>query len=152
MAVTDKLVKWAAAKAFAAVDVDKTGHLDEKELYVCILLVYDGLNRRLPTPLAPPTMVEVRDLMKKFDKNADGSLTLEEFEPVMKTIIFRKKAWRDSVVVRFGWALLLKIVLVPLVAGYVTQFFVSKNSKYSDSAPGVITSVIDLVSKYTLLF
>jgi hypothetical protein len=82
----------------------------------------------------------------------DGQLTLEEFEPIMRMIIFRKKRWQESVVAKFAWALLLKIVLVPLVAGYLSSVLISRDSDYADKAPGILTSVIDLVSKYTLLF
>jgi hypothetical protein len=91
MPISDKLMKWAAKKAFNAVDLDKTGTLDTKELYICVLLIYDNINRRLPTPLAPPSLqeasadtisrncflsngpvwcIQVRDdYMKKYDTN-----------------------------------------------------------------------------------
>jgi hypothetical protein len=82
----------------------------------------------------------------------DGTLTLEEFEPIMNMIIFRSKNWKESVVAKFSWALALKIVLVPMLAGYLSSVLISRDSAYADKAPGYLTSVIDLISKYTLLF
>ena len=70
----------------------------------------------------------------------------------MSMIIFRQKSWRESVVAKFTWALILKLVLVPLVAGYLSSVLISRDATYAEKAPAVLTSVIDLASKYTLLF
>jgi hypothetical protein len=101
-----------------------------------------------------PRNLVAHTLLRSAGVAGDGTLSLEDFEPIMNMIIFKSNNWQESVVAKLNWAraLSLKVVLVPMVAGYVSSALISSDSPYAGKAPGYLTSVIDLVSKYTLLF
>ncbi|KAF6146240.1 hypothetical protein GIB67_011712 [Kingdonia uniflora] len=62
-------------------DLSGKANLTFEELYIAVLLVYNGLNKHLPGPhFDPPTKVELKAMMETYDLNLDGELDREEFE------------------------------------------------------------------------
>ncbi|RZC69504.1 hypothetical protein C5167_032644 [Papaver somniferum] len=61
---------------------DESGkvELTFEELYIAVLLIYNDLNKHLPGPhFDPPTKVQLKTMMEKYDMNLDGELNHEEF-------------------------------------------------------------------------
>lgn len=62
--------KWfegACLNSFREVDMDSNGSLDEKELYIALLRLYDILNSSLPCHLTIPESSDVEGMMKECE-------------------------------------------------------------------------------------
>ncbi|GJP56955.1 hypothetical protein CLOM_g16007 [Closterium sp. NIES-68] len=84
-------------------ELDRTpGHdgrqvINAAELYACVLLAYNYVNKFSPgSHLDPPKKTEVFRMMQKFDLNSDGFLDREEFEKFLEN--FSKNLTRRAVV------------------------------------------------------
>ncbi|XP_042496249.1 uncharacterized protein LOC122075326 [Macadamia integrifolia] len=68
-------------------DTDGKVNLTFEDLYIAILLVYNDMNKRLPGPhFDPPSKMQIKDMMQKYDLNLDGELDREEFEEFIKKL------------------------------------------------------------------
>ena len=72
---------------FEEIDVDNSGTIDETELYIGVLLIYNRINALLPTHNNPPTKSEVVAMMAQFDANNNKKLDRKEFTSLAKALI-----------------------------------------------------------------
>ena len=72
---------------FEEIDVDNSGTIDETELYIGVLLIYNRINALLPTHNNPPTKKEVSAMMATFDANNNKKLDRKEFTSLAKALI-----------------------------------------------------------------
>lgn len=143
--------KDACKSAFDAVDVDKSGSVDIKEMYSATLLIYLKMSS-IARGLTPPTFKDVRALMNKVDKDASGQLNVQEFEHV-STIMFKNVSGRVATQTVFAF------FLVPVVASYIVKiwrfFFppspVMELLMPSNVAAGILSTVIVLAVLPSLL-
>ncbi|KAJ9506598.1 hypothetical protein QJQ45_018432 [Haematococcus lacustris] len=104
----------AVRKSFQEMDVDKSGTLDIKELYVAILKLYDTLNSTLPTHVRIPSLADMRNLMNKYDKDGKGSLTFPEFLLVCRSLVGAKGGFFNSLFFKGMTTVAIKVLLIPL--------------------------------------
>jgi Ca2+-binding EF-hand superfamily protein len=99
--------------AFAVVDADESGEVDEKELYSGLLLIHLKLGCYAgPAACRPVDRQRVRAVFQKMDVDHSGTLDRDEFREVMMVLcsnIFTR--------VLVQWSMTLMIV--PLVAQYM---------------------------------
>ncbi|GIL82382.1 hypothetical protein Vretimale_11810 [Volvox reticuliferus] len=108
-------------KAFNECDLDRSGSLDNKEVYIGLLKMYDLINRKLPYHVRIPSFTEVNMLLEKYDKNDNRKMEFAEFLECCKGLIGRRKDWKDSLVLKIGVAVLLKALGYPYLAGVIKQ-------------------------------
>ena len=72
---------------FDEIDVDKSGTIDETELYIGVLLIYNRLNALLPTHNNPPSRNDVIEMMSQFDSNNNRKLDRKEFTTLAKALM-----------------------------------------------------------------
>mmetsp|Transcript_36069 Transcript_36069/g.41654 ORF Transcript_36069/g.41654 Transcript_36069/m.41654 type:complete len:106 (-) Transcript_36069:10-327(-) len=77
----EKLTK-AATKAFKGYDKDKSGKLDQSEVYDCLKTFTDQLT------LPPPSEEQVKEFIENLDRgDTDGQLDVNEFKILMKCLL-----------------------------------------------------------------
>jgi len=103
--------KKTVKQAFEAVDLDLSDSIDEKELYVAILLLYLQL-AKIVRGLVPPSHADVCTILKAADKNGEGVLSLDEFTHVI-TILLKDIGGR--VVIQ----LVLMFIVIPLLSYFI---------------------------------
>lgn len=81
-----KIFKDGVKEAFNMVDMDKSGTIDNKELYIAILLVYCKL-ASMVKGLVPPKKKDISMIMKKYNIADDEGLDLEQFTAVMTVLL-----------------------------------------------------------------
>ena len=68
-----RLLGVALERVFEEIDEDGNG-ADENEIFIGVLLIFNRINSAFPFHVNPPTKVEIRTLMKEFDKNRNNKL------------------------------------------------------------------------------
>jgi len=109
--------KWFASivkKIFDRADLDKNCTLNQAELYVCMLKIYEEVNVRLPTHIKAPSKEEMLKLMKKVDVDQDGELSYPEFLEAAK-LMFGASNTDFSLPVHVLVILVLRILFLPLL-------------------------------------
>jgi hypothetical protein len=95
---------------------DGNGLLDEKELHICLLLLYDKLNDKLPCHVRPPSSEQVHDLFVRHTAgNASACLDQDQFLELASSLLACEKRWWDTVFVRVVVTVGLQLALFPLV-------------------------------------
>lgn len=90
---------------------DGDGKLDEKELHICLLLLYDKLNDKLPCHVRVPTPEEVHTL---FQTHATTNLSEDEFVTLAANLLSSDKHWWDSVFAKVALSVGLQLAIFPL--------------------------------------
>lgn len=106
-------------QAFAAIDADGSGNVDEKELYSGLLLIHLKLGTYAgPAACRPLSRERAETVFHKFDVDGSGTLDKDEFQNVM-TVLFGNVFFRVLV----QWTLTLMVV--PMVAQAIIDGIVS---------------------------
>mmetsp|Transcript_24336 Transcript_24336/g.24600 ORF Transcript_24336/g.24600 Transcript_24336/m.24600 type:complete len:170 (+) Transcript_24336:41-550(+) len=71
--------KHAVKVSFSKVDKDKSGAINPHELTLGLALLYFKLSQKVPGIADPPSLEEVENYFKSFDRNKSGDLDLEEY-------------------------------------------------------------------------
>ncbi|GLC35055.1 hypothetical protein PLESTB_000549500 [Pleodorina starrii] len=119
--INSKWFEKQCRKAFDECDVDRDGALDNKEVYIGLLKMYDLINRKLPYHVRLPSINEVNQLIEKYDKNENRRFEFSEFLECCKGLIGHRKDWKDSLFLKIGVAVLLKALGFPYMAGLLKQ-------------------------------
>lgn len=90
---------------------DSDGKLDEKELHICLLLLYDKLNDKLPCHVRVPTSEEVHTL---FQTHATTNLSEDEFVKLAAHLLSSDKHWWDSIFAKVALSVGLQLAIFPL--------------------------------------
>jgi hypothetical protein len=77
----EKQLTQIASAAFTESDSDKSGFIDEKELYKVMVKACAALN------CDKPTQGQVKELLKRIDHNKDGKVSLDEYVILFKMIL-----------------------------------------------------------------
>ncbi|EFJ40896.1 hypothetical protein VOLCADRAFT_99232 [Volvox carteri f. nagariensis] len=99
--VESKWFEKQCRRAFNECDVDRDGALDNKEIYIGLLKLYDLINRKLPYHVRVPS--------------------IEEFLHCCRGLVGHHKDWKDSLFLKIGLAVLLKALGFPYLAGLIKQ-------------------------------
>lgn len=131
--------------AFAVVDADGSGEVDEKELYSGLLLIHLKLGCYAgPAACRPVDRQRVHDVFEKMDVDDSGSLDKEEFREVMMVLcsnIFTRVMVQCTLSVPLCnvWIMTcsltsttigsMTLIIVPLVAQYILDavYFVNRH-------------------------
>eukprot|EP00892_Ulva_mutabilis_P012647 jgi/Ulvmu1/9755/UM055_0095.1 len=121
-----RLFRKLALKTFSQCDKDGDGTLDEKELHICLLLLYDKLNDKLPCHVRVPTSDEVHKLFLAHasahgQSLAEASLTEEQFVELAAALMGADRRWWDSVVAKVALSVGLQMALFPLAGHGLTR-------------------------------
>lgn len=81
-----QMFKDGVKEVFKSVDMDKSGTIDQKELYIAILLFYCKL-ASMVKGLVPPKKKDIDIIMKKYNIAEDEGLNLEQFTEVMTIVL-----------------------------------------------------------------
>jgi len=101
--------------AFDSIDIDRSGEINESELYQGLLLIHLKLGLYFGAPACKPISAEnVKSLFRKLDTNRDGSLDKTEFRNVLVLLM-------GNVVARIVFQFVCMLVIVPLVAATVLE-------------------------------
>ncbi|EFN53479.1 hypothetical protein CHLNCDRAFT_53756 [Chlorella variabilis] len=122
-----ELVKKLALKSFKECDLDNDGSIDVKELHVGLLLVYDKLNKvaglllrakALPVYIKPPKHEEIHGILKKYDADASGKLSFEEFHECVSMLVGTndRATFTESLPFKIFARMALKMLVFPLTA------------------------------------
>lgn len=136
----------AAKYVFDSSDVDSDGCIDQKELYIALLKLYDKLNAKLPVHIKIPKIEEVNGYVARHDFDKSGALNYNEFLTLSKNLIKGERNWFDSLTFKIILAVSLKWVGFPLVGQGV------KSGLSALGVPGatkVPTSVVAAVAETT---
>lgn len=98
---------------------DGDGTLDEKELHICLLLLYDKLNDKLPCHVRVPSPDEVHTLFLAHASSqgvstSTASLTEEQFVKLAGDLLASDRHWWDSVFAKVALSVGLQLALFPL--------------------------------------
>lgn len=138
-----------AKKCFAECDVDSNNRLSMQELYICLLLLYDKMNSKLPCHVKPPVKAEVYDLFVRYDKDNDGSLSYPEFLEVARALFADDKNWRDSIFIRVLITMIAKTAFWPFLAVAFKAGLSGLGVSQVDGVPdAVISHGLETVGKY----
>ena len=88
--------------------------LDEKELHICLLKLYDKLNAKLPCHVRVPRQEEVTELFQRYAP-AGGALDEEQFIEVAQDVLASDRHWHESIIVKVLLTVGLQVALFPLV-------------------------------------
>eukprot|EP01025_Chloroclados_australasicus_P043430 TRINITY_DN4646_c0_g1_i2.p2 TRINITY_DN4646_c0_g1~~TRINITY_DN4646_c0_g1_i2.p2 ORF type:complete len:274 (-),score=13.10 TRINITY_DN4646_c0_g1_i2:537-1283(-) len=103
-------------QSFAACDQDGNGKIDEQELYIAILLLYDNINCKLPCHIPVPTKEQVRQYMDSNDEDGDRCLDKNEFTQAAMKILYGTKNPRESITYNVVEGIFIYVVILPLIA------------------------------------
>jgi hypothetical protein len=98
---------------------DGSGQLDEKELHICLLMLYDKLNDKLPCHVRVPTPEQVHELFERYAPASGGSLSEAQFIEVAQDMLASDKHWYESVFVRAFLTIGLQLALFPLIGTHL---------------------------------
>lgn len=77
----DRKLHDIAKAAFDAVDVDRSGFIDEPELRTVMCSVANDIG------MDTPSDSDVRDVLRELDTNRDGRISLEEFKVLIRQVL-----------------------------------------------------------------
>eukprot|EP01025_Chloroclados_australasicus_P029409 TRINITY_DN29394_c0_g1_i3.p1 TRINITY_DN29394_c0_g1~~TRINITY_DN29394_c0_g1_i3.p1 ORF type:complete len:235 (+),score=13.09 TRINITY_DN29394_c0_g1_i3:180-884(+) len=120
--ITDcRLFRKMALKSFDESDKDANGKIDEKELHICILLLYDKLNNKLPCHINVPTSLKVKELFERHDVDGDKALSQDQFLSLAADLLASEQNWWDSIFVRATFKVAVTLIVFPLVGKGVSH-------------------------------
>jgi EF-hand domain pair len=70
-----------ATAGFMETDVNKSGHIDDKDIPKTLAKTFATLN------CPKPSAADLKDLLKKLNRNLDGKLTLDEYITLIKNFL-----------------------------------------------------------------
>ncbi|GMH45064.1 hypothetical protein BSKO_13021 [Bryopsis sp. KO-2023] len=135
-----KRFKEFTKSSFEEVDLDGTGNLDYKELYIALLLFYDKMNGALPVHVPVPTKKEVYDYLIRFDKDQSGHLDFEEYLAVAKELFGSGRSWKDSVYFKAGILILFNMLIWPIAGKYTQKGLVKAGVSDAAKVPVAVWS------------
>ena len=74
-------------KVFSIVDVNGNGVIEDTEVEVVVMSLYNQVNKRLPGWQDPPSRAQIRKALAAFDTNRDGVLSKHEFCSFAKDLV-----------------------------------------------------------------
>jgi hypothetical protein len=98
---------------------DKNEQLDEKELHICLLILYDKLNDKLPCHLRVPRAEEVHELYIRHAPEPGASLDRQQFLAVAGDLFASTEKWWDSVLIKVAVTAGLQLALFPLIGALI---------------------------------
>lgn len=129
---------------FDSIDADKSGKINESELYQGLLLIHLKLGMYFgPAACKPISLERTNYIFEKLDTNKDGSLDKEEFRSVLALLM-------GNVVSRITFQFLCTLLVVPFLASTIFEksldAFEIFREKYQ---PLIVVALgLDLISKY----
>ncbi len=100
---------------FNSIDVDKSGKINESELYQGLLLIHLKLGLYFgPAACKPISLERTKFIFNKLDTNRDGSLDKEEFGKVLALLM-------GNVVSRILFQFVCTLLIVPFVANTILE-------------------------------
>jgi hypothetical protein len=91
------------------------GKVDEKELHICLLTLYDKLNDKLPCHVTIPTTEQVHELFERHELSPGVMLGEEEFFKVASDLFASETRWYQSIPVKVCLTIGLQLALFPLI-------------------------------------
>jgi len=138
-----------AKKCFVECDVDSDNRLTVQELYICLLLLYDRMNSKLPCHIKVPKKDQVIDLFKRHDKDGSGTMCYPEFLDVARVLFADDKSFKDSIFLRVVTTLVLKMLVWPTGAVLVKASLCGMGLEAANKVPdSVISHGLETVGKY----
>ena len=114
---SSRMYEDAVNKTFEEIDFDGSGSIDETEGYVGVLLIFDRINKRLPTHETPPSRRVVEKIMRAFDADGSGKLDRSEFMALAKAMFDPSEGGSASgIVPRIIQNIIWSTVVLPLSA------------------------------------
>lgn len=102
-----------ARAVFKKVDRNKNGTIEEIEVEVAVLYLYNVINKRLPGWQDPPAREQIQEALKAFDTDHNGVLDQDEFVKFAKSLC---KNGPDTFFSRVGRNALVTTAILPAVA------------------------------------
>jgi len=100
---------------FDTIDVDKSGKINETELYQGLLLIHLKLGMYFgPAACKPISLERANYIFKKLDTNQDGSLNKAEFRRVVALLM-------GNVVSRIAFQFVCTLLIVPFLANTILE-------------------------------
>lgn len=100
---------------FDSIDVDKSGKINESELYQGLLLIHLKLGLYFgPAACKPISLDRTKFIFEKLDTNRDGSLDKEEFRKVLALLM-------GNVVSRIFFQFVCTLLIVPFLATMILE-------------------------------
>jgi Ca2+-binding EF-hand superfamily protein len=138
-----------ARKCFEECDVDADSRISLQELYICVLLIYDKMNAKLPCHMKPPGKAVVTKLFLLHDTDGSGHLSYDEFLIVARVLFADEKSFKDSILLRVVTTLVLKMVVWPMSAVAVKSGLCAVGLEQADKIPSsVISHACETAGKY----
>lgn len=101
-------------------DVDKSGHIDAKELHIGLLLFYDKLNAKLPVHMKPPCHDDVKAFLKSHDISQDERLDFQEFSSCVKSMLgMGHRGVFGSLQFQVAKRIAMKMLILPAVVALI---------------------------------
>ena len=97
---------------------DGNNEIDEKELHICLLILYDKLNDKLPCHIRVPRSEEVHELYMRHTPAPGASLNEQQFLAVAGDLFASTEKWWDSVLVKVVVTAGLQLALFPLAGAH----------------------------------
>uniref|UniRef100_A0A061QRC5 EF-hand domain-containing protein n=1 Tax=Tetraselmis sp. GSL018 TaxID=582737 RepID=A0A061QRC5_9CHLO len=116
-----KLFRKFCENSFKKCDYDGTGYIEVKELHIGLLMLYDQINDLLPIHIDVPTHDQVIELVKKGDKDENGTLNFDEYFEICKMLFFTKRNWKNSLVLRVLINLGFKMIAFPVAGALIKK-------------------------------
>jgi len=106
---------------FESIDVDKSGKIDQGELYQGLLLIHLKLGLYFgPAACKPLSADRAQFIFNKLDANRDGSLDKDEFRNVLALLM-------GNVVTRIIFQFVCTLLIVPFAAAALVDFVEESN-------------------------
>lgn len=118
---------------------DESGTLDEKELHICLLVLYDKLNDKLPCHVRIPTAQQVSILYERHQPSPGAALGEAEFLEVASDLFASDEHWWESVPVKIAVTVGLQLALFPLAGAPHLEPHLCR-SRRTRTKRGVLTS------------
>lgn len=83
----DAVFDFMCNKVFDAVDANGNGVIEQTEVEVAIMSLYNQVNKRLPGWQDPPSRKQIQRALAVFDSNKDGVLQRHEFTSFAKDLV-----------------------------------------------------------------
>ena len=120
-----------------------------QELYICLLLLHDKMNAKLPCHIKPPVKAQVVELFLRHDMDGNGSLSYPEFLDVARVLFADDKRFKDSILARVVTTLLLKLMVWPLSAMLIKSGVSAAGLESINKVPdSLISHACETVGKY----
>ncbi|KAK9904971.1 hypothetical protein WJX75_006685 [Coccomyxa subellipsoidea] len=119
MGLFNFLFRKLCGQVFNQVDYNNDNKLEELEIEIAILKIYNLINKRLPGWQNPPTRDQIKAALKVFDVDGNGYLDKYEFVAFASDLVH---SGPDTFFARVGKEAMIRTTLVPGAAHLIQRY------------------------------